>query len=115
MIPQHAGLSLERWSKFDFDQQILMIANELHRATKLTAPKDNVRRLASLERALALADLTVAAQTAPGRRRELLRWRDLLAEEYLEPSADAARLRVKLRAVLLLSPASAEQIPFVAS
>ena len=34
-MPQHASLSLERWSSFSIDQQILMIANEIERALDL--------------------------------------------------------------------------------
>lgn len=39
-MAQHASLTLERWSAFSFDRQILMIANEMHRTGKLMAPDD---------------------------------------------------------------------------
>ena len=32
-MSQHAGLDVERWSAFDVDQQVLMIANELNRVS----------------------------------------------------------------------------------
>lgn len=112
--PQHAGLSLERWAQFDYARQILMISNELHRAGKLGGETDRERRRAALERVLALTDLTIAAQTAAGRRRELLRWRDLVAEIYLQPTTDGRRQRDLMRALLRLSPAASAQIPFVA-
>jgi hypothetical protein len=43
--------------------------------------------------------------------RELLRWRELAAAAYIEP--DEERHRALLRALLLLTPASAKQVPFL--
>jgi hypothetical protein len=34
-MTQHASLSPERWAAFSRDQQILMIGNEMNRATRL--------------------------------------------------------------------------------
>jgi len=34
-MSQHAGLTEERWATFTLDQQILMIANEMNRASAL--------------------------------------------------------------------------------
>ena len=107
-MPQHTSLTLERWSSFSFDQQILMIANELNRARKLGAPEDRARLQSTYERALHLTDLTI--QIAPRRaaRRELLRWRDLVASLYGgyggEPLVEA------LRALLLFTPNVSRQI-----
>jgi len=113
MATQHSGLTPERWAGFSRDQQILMIGNELHRASKLL-DEGGERLLACYERALALADLTVATQPAPGFRRELLRWRDLLAALYLEPHpASADPHRRALRALLVLDPIAYRQIPHV--
>lgn len=115
MTAQHAGLTIERWATFDFGRQILMIANELHRAAKLTAGADRERRRSSLERVYALVDLSIAASSRASRRRELLRWREMLGVSYLEASPSADRDRVLLRVLLQLSPAAARQIPFVAA
>jgi len=49
---QHASLTPERWSTFSLDQQILMIANEMNRASKLFAGGDRERLLGCYERAL---------------------------------------------------------------
>ena len=86
-MSQHASLTAERWSAFSFDQQILMIANELNRARKLTSPDDGARLEHAYDRVLYLTDLTI--QTAPRRavRRELLRWRDLIASLYLSAAS----------------------------
>jgi hypothetical protein len=111
----HAGLTLERWTRFDFGRQVLMIANEMHRATKLIAAADRERRRGSLERVYALVDLTVAANSSTSRRRELLRWREQLGLAYLAQDATPSLDRALLRALLQLDPGAAGQIPFVAA
>jgi len=110
-VTQHASLTLERWSAFSRDQQILMIANEMNRAGKLFKPGDRERLRNAYERVLRLADLTTEAQPSRSLRRELRRWRELLAGVYLEP--DEGQHRVLFRALLLLTPASAKQVPFL--
>jgi len=107
---QHEGLTLERWSKFPAAHQVLMIANELHRARKLMDPDDASRRRNAYERVLYLADLTIAAQAGHSLRRELLRFRDLAAQMYLEPAPGAREQAALLRALLLLTPESARQL-----
>lgn len=108
-MPQHEGLTLERWLAFSAPQQVLMIANELHRARKLTGDDDSPRRRNAFERVLYLADLTIAAQAGWSLRRELLRFRDLAAAMYLDPSPDADEQARLLKALLLLTPESALQ------
>ena len=112
-MAQHAALTMERWSRFTLDQQILMIANEMSRGSKFVGPSDETRRRNAYERALALVDLTVEANTARGLRRELLRWRDLVAALYAgvawHPMAHAAALRALLR----FTPEASRQIPHV--
>ena len=112
-MAQHAGLSLERWAGFTPDQQLLMIANEMNRAAKLMAPADRERLKNSYARALQLTDLTIAVRREPGFRREFLRWRDLVARLWLEAGSDPRPHRDALRCLLLFSPATARQIPFV--
>ncbi len=106
---QHEGLTAERWAAFTEDQQILMIANELHRARKLAGPEDASRRQNSYERVLYLTDLTIGVQTRYALRRELLRFRDLAAALYLDPAPGAREQANLLRALLLLTPESALQ------
>jgi hypothetical protein len=112
-MTQHAALTLERWSRFTLDQQVLMIANEMNRTSKFLGPGDEVRRRNAYERALALVDLTIEANPARGLRRELLRWRDLLAALYTGaawcPEAHAAAFRALLR----FTPAASRQLPHV--
>jgi hypothetical protein len=109
-MPQHTSLPLERWSAFSTDQQILMIANEMHRAGKLDGEEDTSRRQSSYERVLNLTDLTIQATPRRSFRRELLRWRDLVAELYIAAAPDPARHAAAFRALLQFTPEAAKQI-----
>jgi hypothetical protein len=88
-----------------------MIANEMNRASRLFGPDDHGRLANAYERVLRLADLTVRCQPSRSLRRELLRWRELAGSVYLEP--DEQLHRDLLRALLLLTPESAKQVPFL--
>ncbi|MBI5710723.1 MAG: hypothetical protein HZC42_10535 [Candidatus Eisenbacteria bacterium] len=112
-MSQHASLSPERWARFTADQQLMMIANEMNRASKLMAPADRERLKSAYARVLQLTDLTVAVRPERGLRRELLRWRDLVAGLWLEPGSSPAVHREALRHLLLFSFQTARQIPFV--
>lgn len=110
-MSQHASLSPERWAAFTRDQQLLMIANELNRATRLFGPADGQRLRNAYERVLRLADLTVEVQRSRSLRRELLRWRESMGALYLDPEPELhARL---FRVLLQLTPAGYRQIRFV--
>ena len=112
-MTQHAGLTPERWSAFQLDQQILMISNEMHRAQSLLEPEDRDRLRGAYERVLRLVDLTVEVQCRASLRKELLRFREVVAELYLREAVEREEHRRALRALLLMTPAAAAQIPFV--
>jgi hypothetical protein len=112
-VALHAGLTPERWAGFSLDQQLLMVANELNRAGKLAGPGEAERLRRSYERALELTDLTVAAHAERGLRRELLRWRDLVAALCIAPAAEPAAHAAALRALLQFTPVTARQIPWL--
>jgi hypothetical protein len=109
-MAQHASLTLERWLAFSFDQRILMVANEMHRAAKLTEPDDDTRRANAYERVLALTDLTIQAPSRPAARRELLRWRDLVAGLYVQPAADPVAHAALLTCLLRFTPEASRQL-----
>ena len=113
MTGQHTSLTAERWARFPFDQQVLMIGNEMNRASKFLDSTNERSLQACYERVLALVDLTVQTHNWPPRLRELLRWRDLAAElliaERPRPEAHAAAFLSLLR----FTPASYAQIQFV--
>lgn len=104
------GPSPDRWAGFSFDEQILMTGNEMNRALSLLerGARDHAHR--GYERVLHLVDLTVATASTPGRRRELLRWRDLVAALYLAPEPDVDVHRRAFRCLLQFTPAASRQI-----
>jgi hypothetical protein len=112
-MTQHASLTADRWARFSRDQQVLMISNEMNRASRLLSETDAESRGLAYERVLRLVDLSVEVAISRALRRDLLRWRDLIGELYIadgpNPEAHAAALRVLLQ----LTPVSAAQIPFV--
>ena len=60
-----------------------------------------------------LVDLTVAVSRRRGLRRELLRWRELVASLYMAAEGEPVAHDDAFRALLLLNPISAQQIPFL--
>ncbi|MEE4271866.1 MAG: hypothetical protein V2I67_09330 [Thermoanaerobaculales bacterium] len=112
-MTQHASLSPERWAGFSRDRQLLMIANEMNRATRLTTSDDRNSRTLAYERVLRLIDLTVQVNHHRPLRRELLRWRDLVAALYLDRESNERAHREALRCLLQMSPAGAAQIPYI--
>lgn len=105
----------ERWRVFPLPDRIVMVANEMHRATSALrkGAVDSARR--AYLRALELFDCTVAT-LEPARRaqlKEFLRWRDLLALETTKDSPRLERNLALLKALLLLTPRSALQVPHV--
>lgn len=120
-MSQHQGLTKERWSSFSTAQQILMIANEMNRAKRLFSPLDKNGLALCYERVLYLTDLAIQLNLSRGLRRELLRWRDLAAREYIcsiaaEDSLEKPDINRHLKifkSLLLLSIESANQIPYL--
>jgi len=62
---------------------------------------------------LRLTDLTVETNPRPALRRELLRWRDLVAALYMCPAPDIPAHRAAFRTLLQLTPGSAHQVPLL--
>ena len=106
---QHSGLSPERWATFGYDQQILMIANEVHRTARVIELGSWDRVHAGLERVLQLTNLTIACASSPTRRRELLRWRDLVAALYVQQRPDPGLHESMFRCLLQFTPAAFPQ------
>lgn len=112
-MTQHAELTAERWSRFDLGRQILQIGVEMQRASEsLRLDRLESLRL-SYERAMRLVDLTVEVHPIRNLRRELLRWREIVAELYLKDEPDPETHGLALKAMLWLHPLSAEQVPFL--
>lgn len=110
-MTQHAELTAERWARFGLEQQLVQIAVELERGrSSLRADRQDALRL-GYERVLRLLDLTVRVNPGRSLRRELLRWRDLVAELYVAAAPDTAAHRAATRLLLQLHPGAAGLIP----
>jgi hypothetical protein len=112
-VTQHASLTAERWARFSRDQQVLMISNEMNRASRLLTDRDDDGRRLAYERVLRLVDLSAQVSTSRTLRRELLRWRDLVAALYIAAAPDPGAHHAAMRSLLQLTPAAAAQIPHV--
>lgn len=112
-MTQHTSLDEARWSRFDLDQQILMIANEMNRGIRFakTGQSESLRR--GYERVLRLADLTAGLDIRAAVRREILRWRGLVAELFLSENVDSERHEAVFRLLLQLRPVPSRQIPLL--
>jgi hypothetical protein len=80
----HKNLTLEKWQKFPKETQILNIASEFSRAKHWLGKKDKDEVLNCLDRAFELIDLTVNDFKWGDSLKELLRFRDILAEFYIK-------------------------------
>jgi hypothetical protein len=76
-------------------------------------PEDRDRRRGAYARALELSDLTAAGTVRPAFRRELLRWRDLLASLYLRDDGRAEENAAVLRHLLRFKFATSKQIQYL--
>jgi len=99
----HKNLSLEKWATRSKGQQILMIANELNRAANfISSGKINAVNLC-YERAFELTDLTSSDPKWRGHGRELRRFRELLAMQYINPQKDEEMNRALYVGLIRLS------------
>ncbi len=112
-MTQHQSLSRDRWAKFSVEQQLLMIANEMNRASKLVDEADRSSRRLAYERVLRLAELATQVVPRPALRDELILWRGLIERAYVSDDFDLSAHYAALKALLLLHPAAAKQIPYV--
>jgi hypothetical protein len=112
-MSQHANLAKERWAQFDLDQQILMIASEMLRTTHVLTDSEPKHWRWGYERVLRLTDLTIAVNPRPTFRRELVCWRDLVAEMHKADAPQPQLHRSVLRVLLQLRPATALHILFL--
>ncbi len=90
-----------------------MIGNEMNRARKQVGSGDPSRLKSSYERALRLADLTIQVNPRRSLRRELLRWRDVLAELYIAEKPTVQQHDEAFRCLLRFTPAASQQIAYL--
>lgn len=116
MATQHSSLSNEKWSQFTLDQQILMIGNEMNRARKHLESADTDGLRNCYERILNLTDLTIGANSKRTLIRELLRWRDLIANLYIRTYESVPRdedHKMAFKSLLLFTPEASKQRTYV--
>ena len=83
-LKYHKTLTEEKWREFPFHKQILMIANELNRAKNWIEKKDSGESALCYERAFELLYLTIEVLKEKNKRRELLRFKEMLGALYLK-------------------------------
>jgi hypothetical protein len=109
-LQRHRTLSADKWRAFPKGSQILMVANELGRAGHWMEKGDFENVRLCYERAFELVDLTVEDPKWRMKTRELLRFREALAESYLQKENDLHFNRLLLRTLVQLRPESAGSI-----
>ena len=89
-------------------EEIFMIANELNRLLNGIKNNQDTEELTScIERLFELIDLTINCQ--PYRyKKELLRFRDLIAEQYLNNPKNQKEISGLYKILLLMNPETAE-------
>jgi hypothetical protein len=77
---RHRSLAAGRWQTLSLVEQLGNVGSEVGRALRAKEQGNDPRMWASLERALELFDLTVADPRLAGRRREVLRAREVVCD-----------------------------------
>ena len=101
-LRHHASLTAEKWCAFPFFRQILMIANELNRAAKSIAVHDPAETKLCYERAMELAFLTIEGIQEKRKRRELLRFYEMLAALFINPQTNPRKTNALLQVLVSL-------------
>jgi hypothetical protein len=113
MAHQHADLTITNWARFDRDQQLLSIGAEMNRARKRILAGDLSGLRLGYERVLTLTELTIDLRAERALRRELLLWRDVIAELYSQPAVELVEHDRAFRTFLQLTPAGYAQLPYL--
>ncbi len=79
----HKTLTSKKWQEYPKERQILMLGSELLRAKNWLMRKDEENSKLCLERALEILDFIIADRKWQKERQRLLRFREVLAECYL--------------------------------
>ena len=90
-----------------------MVACEVKRAWNALRRGHCAEARLAYARALELVDLTATAHRKLPFLKELLRWRTLLAAEYLEEAPRPETAEILLRTLLLFTGPSARQLPYM--
>ena len=106
-ISFHKDLTLQKWAAKPVSWQVLSIASELGRAESSLKSGLGDPFKASLDRGFELIDLTVEANKSKADFvREMLRFREVLGEIYIDPAwkSRAGEFRSLIKVLLTLDP-----------
>jgi hypothetical protein len=100
-------MTSEKWNRYPVERQILMIGSEFARAKNLLrdAWDEEVRQC--YERAFELLDLCAMDPKWRPRLKELLRFREMLGELYLDVAKDDPRFMMMYSTLMNWTPATA--------
>jgi len=99
----HKNLTQERWQKFSAKEQILNIAAELSRAKFWLEGKNEKQILNCLNRAFELIDLTIYAFKNQRALKELLRFREVLAQFYINQDKNIEEFKKIFKTLLMFN------------
>ena len=102
----HKNLTLKKWCNYSKGQQILMIANELNRAQNWLQKEENFEVNQCYERAFELLDLTLEDKKWHKGIKEILRFREMLAELYVTKEKDKISNKKAYDILITLTPES---------
>jgi len=100
MTVWHKAMDSAKWNRYPRERQILMIGSEFARAKNLLRDGVNDEVAQCYERAFELLDLCAMDPKWRPRLRELLRFREMLGELYLDLSKDDPRFMVMYRTLM---------------
>jgi hypothetical protein len=104
LLVHHPKLSIQKWAKYSKAQQVILIANELNRASNLYE-QDMIAEVKNCyERAFELTDMTGEDPKWRGKLKEMRRFRELLAALYCEPNGNAVENNSLYDALIRMIP-----------
>ena len=96
-------MKLKKWQKFSREKQILNIASELSRVKFWLERKNEEEILNCLNRAFDLIDLTIDSWRSEKALKELLRFREVLAQFYVNKEKNPEDFKKALKTLLLFN------------
>mgnify|MGYP001588159236 FL=1 len=96
-------MTTEKWQKFSKEEQILNIAAELSRVKFWLQEKNSEQSLNCLNRAFEPIDLTINASRHQRDLNELLRFRDVLAQFYIDEDKNISEFAKIFKTLLMLN------------
>lgn len=106
ILKQHKSLTVEKWKKFDFAQQILMIGNELNRAKNWISKNDKEEVKRCYERALELIYLTISLISKHSLLFEIVRLKEYICYLYNADTLSSEKNTMAYNSLIALSPES---------